>query len=266
MFKKSRILMNQVGGDGGDAGGSGQTKGDQGTPPNTPTPQAQGDDRYDQYGYEKTPAEPEVKQQATPDANAAKKSSDETDSKEPLKEAILGYDDKEPEPVKEEIPPPAPEEPLKFAVEVDTKGLKNADLTDLKGLIESHNLSKEQAQALIDLRAKEVQDYNQYVDQRKKDYDKAVTKERQEWTKELKEDKELGGEHYVRTLRRVDKVLNDYFPGVKKLLTERKMVLPPTVMRDLAKFYEHQNSTPKLVPGEPIKAQENPGDPLAFYK
>ena len=268
LTSRFRIFMDEQGGDGG-AGGTGsgdQTQGQSGAQANPASTQAQGDSRYDEYGYEKATSEPDAQSTSAATTETGKTSSDETDTKEPLKEAVLGYDEKDVEIPADPKPAPKPEIPLKFAVEVDTKGLINADLADLKEISEKHGLTKEQTQALIDMREKEVSDYKTYVEKTKTDHEKAVALERQQWTKELKEDKDLGGQNYTRTLRRVDKVLTDFFPGTKKLLTDRKMMLPPSVMRDLAKFYEQQTVTPKLVQGEPLKAQENPDDPLAFYK
>ncbi|MFM6930412.1 MAG: hypothetical protein ACKOX6_18255, partial [Bdellovibrio sp.] len=89
------------------------------------------------------------------------------------------------------------------------------------------------------------------------------------WHKELKNDPKFGGENFARNVHKVDKLLNEFAPEMKKNLTERKAMLPPIVMRDMLRIAEAIYSTEPLVhgdsksPSKPDSADKN--DPLAFY-
>ena len=45
-------------------------------------------------------------------------------------------------------------------------------------------------------------------------------------------------------------------PDTKKVLTERKGMLPPTLMRDLRRVYDALNPVTNFVPGEPHEPKE----------
>ena len=58
-------------------------------------------------------------------------------------------------------------------------------------------------------------------------------------------------------------------PNTKKELTKSGAMLPPWVMRDLAKLAETLYASPKLVQGDPVVPREEVDDEdahLAFYK
>lgn len=78
----------------------------------------------------------------------------------------------------------------------------------------------------------------------------AVQKQRDDWTTELKADPEFGGENFAKNVDRVNKVMDKYMQGTKKVLTERGTMLPPYIMRDFLKLDGILNPKSKLPIGE----------------
>lgn len=86
------------------------------------------------------------------------------------------------------------------------------------------------------------------------------TIQRKKWDAELRVDPDFGGAKYETNVVRAERVLAEFMPQTKKFLTERKSMLPPYVMRDLAKMADSLYATDKLNQGEPpvTEAQEKP--------
>lgn len=222
-------------------------------------------DNLDEFGYEKKPAEG-----TKPDADKA--------DKEPEKvvEPVAGYD-KPPEKPKEVVAEPEkkPEEKKEAAPadEFDVKDpgvLLPEEVNDIKAFVKANKLSKEVGLALVESKKAEIKKSQELLDAHKKNSAEEQKKVRSGWYDELKADSEFGGEKFDFNVKRVDKMIQDFMPNIKKKLTDSKGMLPPYVMKDLAKLSGQLYSTGKLVEGEPSKpsdeSKDAPNDPLAFYK
>jgi hypothetical protein len=224
------------------------------------------DDGVDQFGYEKTKAE--------------------SGKSEPVKESVKaepeviaeasGYE-KEPEaPAKEEpkVDPPvadkkaadAPKDEFEIAEPGD---LVPEEVAQLKAFVKENKVPKEIAEALVKQRKAEVVQFKEMVEKQKKAREANELKQKREWYDELKNDPDFGKEKFDQNRKTVDKVLANFLPNLKKKLTDSKGMLPPYVMRDLAKLGKHLYSTESLVEGDPpTKPDDNKGEknnPLDFY-
>jgi hypothetical protein len=146
-------------------------------------------------------------------------------------------------------------------LELDLKGLEEEKVADIVEFAKAHNLTKEQAQAL--------------VDKRKGDEDAKVaavetykTKELEvfaKWEEELKADPDFGGENFANSVHSVNKLIREELPGLKNLLTTSGKRLPPSLMKDLNSVARKLYGETELVQGEKV----NSGDtwkPTDFYK
>jgi hypothetical protein len=240
----------------GAAGGSKET-----TPPaeskDTPPPQADGD-KYDEFGYEKVAADTK---------EAPKEKPKEDDKPEEVKDPASGYGAEPPKEVVEEPVVVPPAEELKLDFELDLKDVPEDSAKALKEFAKSHKLSKEAAQALVDQKKSELSNLKSAQLKAIEDEKKAVAKVKSDWDKELRNDPLFGGNNFVKNVAKVEKALNDFFPETKKVLTERKSVLPPSVMRDISKLADKLYSSDRLVTSDEatVPKVEKDYDPLDFY-
>lgn len=262
---------------GGQGGGAGtETPPKQETPPNDPPPEEDGD-QLDDLGY--TIPKEEKSKEAPPEE---KKPDDKNKSgygDEPPKDGeegkVSGYGD-EPPPPKDEPPPEEkkpddkkPDEEGEFKIE-DKGDLLDAEVKSLTDFINKHKVSKELAQALVEAKKNEVAELQAASEKAEDDRKKAVQRQRAEWHQELKDDPTFGGENFKFNVMKSEKVIEDFMPNLKKVLTEGDVMLPPYVMRDLAKLADTLYSTENLKKGDPPGAgkaeeKEDANDPLAFY-
>lgn len=221
------------------------------------------DDDLDDYGYEKVPSVEAAKEAAAAAAAPAKK-----EAAPEIKEPVAGYGA---EPLKAEVPetppPPAAAE-IKLDYEVDVKDLPKEEADKMKKFALDQKLPKEAAQALLDLRKGEFDSYKAEMVKIESERKTAIAQQKASWDKELREDPTFGGDQFVHNLARADKVLTTLMPDTKKVLTERKSMLPPYVMRDLVKVYNHMYGTDSLVQGDsPAPTTEKKeSSPLDFYE
>lgn len=240
--------------------------------PNPPPAEGAGsDDDFDDLGYKKTKGEGDPSKGGD---NPPDKEKSEPGKEEPVKEPATGYGA---EPLKEEpADPPVPpkEEPKGEPDEVDKalEGVHKDDLASIKAMAKELGLSAEQAKklgvsAIAD--RKRVEDFRK--DQEKEALKKLKVRNAG-WDKELREDKDFGGEKFAKNVQMAERLMQDYGPEFKKQLTESKGMLPPNVMRMLARAADVMYRTDKMVHGDPAKpnAGEKPKDPtdeaLEFYK
>lgn len=233
---------------------------------NTPATEAKGDN-LDEFGYEKAPAVNDSgKEDKEPPKDGAKETKKES---EKIEDPSTGYGVKPPK-VDEETPPPKEEKKIELGYELEVKDIPAEEVIKLKEFAKNNALTKEAAQALVNLRKSEIDEANKADEQYVKDQAKAVTELKASWDKELRTDPVFGGDKFDRNLMRVEKVLKEYLGETKKVLTERKSMLPPYVMRDLAKLADHLYSTEKFVQGDASKAddkaEEKEVDHLDFYR
>lgn len=85
----------------------------------------------------------------------------------------------------------------------------------------------------------------------------AKVKYRNDSINELKADPDFGGENFIKNVDRVDKLLENNMPNVKKMLTEKGGVLPPYLMKDLLSLSKALNPIAPLVIGEPPAPPED---------
>lgn len=201
------------------------------------------------------------------------------DPKEPIKEIVKeevvepasGYDgEKDPVAPKEE-PKPKEETPPVVPDELDpmVEGLPKDEADGVKAFAKKHGFTKEQVKAYTDLRKDELSQFESAKKSAIAQQENEKLKTRASWHKELKEDQDFGGENFKKSIADVDKVLNDFMPGMKKSLTERGAMLPPYVMRDLKALAAHLYSKEKLVQGDvptPKVDEKVEDDALAYYE
>ncbi len=241
------------------------------TTPTPPAPPEAGGDNLDDLGYEKIapepgapPADPNkpAEKPATPPA-AAPPAKVETPA--------TGYGA---EPPKVEDPPAAPAAPATPPTPPDEmdkalEGLPKEELGKVKEFATKNAMTVVQAKAYADLRKQELVDAQAHAVKQQKDFDAEKIRIRAEWHKELKTDPVFGGEKFDHNVSKAEKVLEDFLPSIKKSLTERKAMLPPDHMRDLAKLADTLYAAEKLVQGDPAKPAETvveDDDGTAFYK
>ncbi len=220
------------------------------------------DDKLDDLGYEKV--EPVVEDKK-PDSKVDAKPEDVK-----IEKPATGYGE-EPPKIVEEVKPPEEKKDadLGYELKVD-EIIPKEEVSKIKAFAKQHGLTKEVAQAYFDLRKTEVQEYSAAVEKAQKAFEQEKLQTRAKWHKELKDDPSFGGEKFAVNVQRAERVLQDFMPGTKKMLTERGSVLPPYVMRDLAKLAEHLYATgEKLVQGNatmPPEDKKQEDDALAFYE
>jgi hypothetical protein len=223
-------------------------------------PEGTGDKQFDEFGYEKI-----SKDEGDKDPKAKKLDKKPDDKIEKL---ATGYD-KEPPVIVEEVKPPVVEPPVElgFELKVD-EVIPKDEVTKVKEFAKAHGLTQTAAQAYLDLRAGEVKEIATAQAEAIKNAEREVAATRSKWYSELKADPVFGGEKMQHNVMHVEKVLQEFMPLTKKELTDRGSVLPPYVMRDLAKLAEHLYSTENLIQGEPSIPEKPAGEkrnPLEYY-
>lgn len=173
-----------------------------------------------------------------------------------VKDPATGYKAKEGEEAKQEEAKPEDKESGDVAKEIESVLGELPEGYDKKTIADfavEHKLNKEQVAAYVELTKREVADG---VAAREAE----IKTTRAAWSKELMTDPEFGGEHFDLNVDRVEKVLQNYLPNMKKELTSRGTMLPPYMMRDLLSLAKTLNPTNALVNGEaskPITKEEN---------
>lgn len=268
-------LLEQAPNDGapGGTGGSGYAPADKsqgqpnsqkGNPPpasagNSPPEESSPEDFYDQKKGDPKPAGEKTPEQKPNDPPPAEKI-----------EPASGYTKDAPKvddpPANQ--PPPAPADAgLGFELKFD--GISEAQKTDTVKFIKDYKVPKEIVEAYL---AKLKTDNESLVTATKAaelQATKQIQERRASWHKELKEDPTFGGDAFERNVMAVNKLLTTFMPNTKKELTERKGVLPPSLMRDLASIAAKMNETEGLVHGNPTKPASSPAEnyePEDFYK
>lgn len=197
----------------------------------------------DEYGYEKVQTtgdkKPEGKADDKPKQDASAKSTEETDAVE--LDETTGYSKEAPKLVEDAtIDKPAEEvvaDPKdEIGYELDLKDLLKGESEKLTEFIKSNKVPKEIADAYVKLRKQEIAEYNSQVTEFQKNQERQKQVQRVAWDKELREDPTFGGEKFERNVKRAQKVYSDFMPETKKALTGKQNVLPPYLMRDLAKL------------------------------
>jgi len=221
---------------------------DKDQPKDSPTHEKDGDNN-DEFGYKKAAEE---KKEGEKNEKPPEKPKEEK-----VEVAATGYAE-EPVVTPEDAPPEKKEEPkVELEYELDLKDLPDGEDAKIKEFAKINKLSKEAAQAFADFRKIQEKSFKDAALQFKKEQEAATKQLKAKWYKELKEDKDFGGEKFSHNIMQVEKLVDQFLPETKKVLTERKSMLPPYVMRDLSNFAEHlYQQKEKLVTGEPSKKVE----------
>lgn len=219
-----------------------------------------GGPQYDDLGYE-IPATPPAPAPAPPAPTIV-------EPPKPPEVLATGYDKEPVVPPAPPAPPSEPPVPLDLGFEVKTEGLSDDEALKLKTFAKTHGLTQGAAQALIDDRVATVKKAGEDATSAQQQAERQIAETRAGWHKELKADPTFGGENFAHNIARVERVVEDFMPNLKKVLTERKTMLPPYVMRDLANVAQRLYETPRMTPGEPPSPppEKVENDPLAFYK
>lgn len=253
MLKFNLMKYDKVTDDKGVGGGGGsETK-----PPETI--EAPGDS-LDDFGYEKITPLVEPPKEGTPAAKPGEKAPEP--KLEEIKDPSTGYGVIPP--VVPEVPPTPPAK-VELPFELEIKDLDVVELNKVKEFVKAHNLPKEVAEALANQKKSEIDAVKAADEAWIKGEETRLAKMKVDWDKELRTHPTFGGEKFAQNIHNVEKVLNDFFPETKKILTERKSMLPPHTMRDFAKLAERLYSPENLVQGDKIVTEEKPYDPLDFY-
>lgn len=259
---KHRYLICEETTDLGELGGGGYSESvktpEATTEKKVETPETVKEPKYDKFGYVI--------------ADEAEAVVEEKKADEKVPDEVAGYgekiDDSQSEKKVEE--PPPKEEKTGLEYELDVKDLDSKEVDKIVDLAKKFSLPKEAAQALVENKKLEIKFQNDVQAEVDKIRKEKISDLRKAWHRELRSDPAFGGEQFGKTIKNVDKVLADHLPGLKKQLTDNKAMLPPYVMRDLAKLADHLYSTPKLVQGDEGSAEKETivekRDPTEFYK
>ncbi len=264
LFTKT-LKLDKANPDGATGGAPPVVPAEQVPPAATPPPVEAEGDGFDDLGYPKAAAQkPPEKAGEAPKAGDPKEKAPAPEAKEDL----TGYGK---EPLKVEPPadappavPPTPPDDFDKALE----GVPVAEAKEIKAFAVENNLPAEIAKKWGEkVKANvEQQKINSTMAEKQMEHQKSV--QRQSWYKELKEDKDFGGEKFDLNTTRAQKVFSEFMPSTKKALTANGSMLPPYVMRDLAKLADHLYATDKLQTGEPIvpEVAKDEDDGTDFYK
>ena len=203
---------------------------------------------FDNNGYEITP-DPEKKPEVDPEP-----------AKDPEKkeDPSTGYskDQVDPEPAKDpekkpEVDPEADpkKDEDKLKEEINTALGDYADKELISEFAIKNNMTKEQVEAYVTLMKAEDSKFAEEKETQR-------VAQRSSWKKELMDDNSFGGDNFDINVDRVEKVLTNFMPNTKKVLTERGSMLPPYIMRDLLSVSKALNPNTKLVNGDPSKPVE----------
>ncbi len=255
LLKKSRILYDEVKtGDTGGAGGSNNAPPP--TPSPTPTPNSAPPStegiKFDDFGFEikqeVVKAEVPKEEGITPDPKAQTPPSDI--------EINTGYEAPV-EPPKEEVIPPAELPPTPPPVEdkdkvvTDFGNLSEADKKVLGDYFEKHKLPKEARDEMVALKKSEISNQLKAQQDQKALVEKETAKLKSTWYNELKNDKEFGGTNFDANIKMVNRLVGDFMPNVKKMLTDKGGMLPPGTMKDFHFVAKKLYETEKMVQGDP---------------
>lgn len=230
----------------------------------------EGDIEYDDLGYAKPKDDKTPESKKEPKKDESKKEPDATGyEKEPPKEKeedSTGYsedDDKDEAGDDDKKPKEDPED-----LKLDTGDLVEDEIKQIKEFAKKHKITKEVAQALVDAKKAEVQSLKAEMKKHEKLQQAKIIETKRGWRKELMEDSTFGGENFDKNILKANKVVQEFLPNTKKMLTEKGSMLPPYVMRDLVKLADHLYATENMVAGDPSvpkKTENETEDPLDFY-
>lgn len=281
-LKKSSIVYEQVNDSNNGAGGT-----PNGSPPapNNQTPEPKGN--LDEFGYQIKPATPPppAAPPAPPVQNQSGQTSQQTPATPPpAADNNLGYNAPPPPPepnttgygdpnttpppatpppeTSAATPPPPATPPEVHKVEANLEGLADITKKELSDFIQKYKIPKEAQQAFIDQRKSEIVQASRTKTEQETAVKNETARLRSTWFNELKADKEFGGNNFDANVKAVNKLLTDFFPSVKNMLTEKQGMLPPSVMKEYHNVAKKLYETESFVQGDLSGASETkqPGE------
>lgn len=141
-----------------------------------------------------------------------------------------------------------PEQKTLKAIETEVSSL--GDQYNKKNITDfavANKLLPEQVKAYVDqIKASEAESI--------KANEERITAQRQAWNNELIADKDFGGANFDTSTHEVEQLIQKYMPNVKKQLTDKKGMLPPSFMKDLLTIAK------ALKPAAPFEGGEAPAE------
>ena len=233
-------------------------------PTATPPPaEAPGNEPDHNFGYEKTPAAAEPpKEEGAPSKTGDTPPETPVTKISEIKEPGTGYGEEPPK--VEEVPPAAPKPgeapPAPDEYDKVLGHIPKENAAEIKAFAIENKVSPEIAKKWADKAAEAIKAQELHAANMERQAEQQKNAQRKAWHDELKADPTFGGASFQSNVVRAEKVLAEFMPETKKFLTERKSMLPPYVMRDLAKMSAHLYATDRLNPGEPIVKAETEKD------
>lgn len=221
--------------------------------------EAEKDGNLDDYGYSQSEEKAEPKEE-----EADKEVVDDE-----VKETVTGYDEKEEDKPDEdktkEDDKPKDDNATEFKVK-DKGEMLDFEVETLEAFVKENSIAPEVAEKLVEYKRQEAKRFKESALEQNKEAEKQETEKKKSWVKELKDDAEFGGDKFAGNIKQVDKIIDELMPNLKKVLTESKVMLPPYVMKDLAKVAKKFYSGDKFVSGDPkTKEKDESDNPLDFY-
>lgn len=226
------LLMNQATDSNGGTGAA------QTTTTATTTEASGGTDAIDQM-YTTTEATA-TKEQSTQQAVPTKEGEAAAVSgyTEPPAGSGTGYVEPKPAEAKPAEAKPAEAKPAEGEVKFDESGLTPEAVKEVKDFATANKLTKEATEQYAKVIKQQATLINDYKANEQKQIEAAREKQRSDWYNGLKADKDFGGDLFQTNLKRVDTILEKFMPETKNMLTSRKAMLPPEVMKDLHKLHQ----------------------------
>lgn len=223
-------------------------------------------------GNGQVPTAKDLGYEEDPPAPPAPPAPPEPPKDEKIEDPVTGYGKDIPEP-KDDPPAPPAADPKDAEIEKHLgEGLPKEEVEKIKSFAKTNEMTEKQIKAYGDLRRQEIQ----AEQERQSNLDKEHEKERQRifrgWQEELRKDPAFGGENFESNVTLVEKLVHNHLPEYKKRLTEAGGMMPPYLMRDLAKLAKAVYKTEPLVHGDPVLPPAEPkddgkkNDPLSFYE
>ena len=208
------------------------------------------EDKTDEFGYEKEEDKKPEDDSKKPEED--KKEDDKTEEEE--EKSSTGYGEEESEEDKkpndevekedDKTEDKTDEEKLKVELTETLKGLPEGyDKDKVLKFAQDNKFTNDQVKAYV---AMEKTASSEHEESQRS----AVITQRKEWTDELKNDVNFGGENFARNIKKVDAILNTHMVNFKKTLTNRGGIVPPYIMKDLLALDSVLNPTTALVDGE----------------
>lgn len=229
-------------------------------PPTAPPVVPPVEEKFDSHGYPIANPPPEVPPKEDPSPTFPKPGEKPPEDPPPAEPSpAVGYD-KPPEAAPKVEDPAKPPEPAKEGdLKVEDKGeLTDEEVTGVLAFANKHKLAQSVVDAMISERKAEVETWKANNVKLEQNAQNAAKVKQNKWYDELKADPDFGGENFKVNVKKVDKLVADFMPNIKKELTKGGGMLPPYIMRDFFKLANHLHKTETLVEGDPAaeKAKE----------